>query len=56
MSKSKVTGVFVVVLVAFFLTSRSGSGGRCSDLSNGASRSTIGSDAPLQGVVRARSL
>ncbi len=52
MLKLKATGVFVVVLAAFFLTSCSGSPGVVApDPSNQASVFTIGTDAPLQGVV-----
>lgn len=51
MRKLKATGVFVAVLTAFFLASCSGSTGVNPDPSNQASVFTIGTDAPLQGVV-----
>lgn len=51
MRKLKATGVFVVVLAAFFLASCGGSTGVAPDPSDQASVFTIGTDAPLQGVV-----
>jgi Domain of unknown function (DUF4382)/Domain of unknown function (DUF5666) len=51
MQKLKATGVFVVVLAAFFLASCGGSTGVAPDPSDQASVFTIGTDAPLQGVV-----
>ena len=51
MLKLKATGVFVVVLAAFFLASCGGSTGVAPDPSDQASVFTIGTDAPLQGVV-----
>ena len=51
MLRLKATGVFVVVLAAFFLASCSGSTGVAPDPANQASVFTIGTDAPLQGVV-----
>ncbi len=51
MWKLKATGVFVVVLAAFFLASCGGSTGVAPDPSDQASVFTIGTDAPLQGVV-----
>lgn len=51
MLRLKAMGVFVVVLAAFFLAGCSGSTGVTPDPSNHASVFTIGTDAPLQGVV-----
>lgn len=51
MRKLKATGVFVAVLAAFFLASCSGSSGVNRDPSSQASVFTVGTDAPLQGVV-----
>lgn len=51
MRKLKATGVFVAVLAAFFLASCSGSSGVNPDPPNQASVFTVGTDAPLQGVV-----
>ena len=51
MLRLKATGVFVVVLAAFFLAGCSGSASVTPDPSNQASVFTIGTDAPLQGVV-----
>lgn len=47
----KATGVFGVVLATFFLAGCSGSTGVTPDPSNQASVFTVGTDAPLQGVV-----
>ena len=51
MRKLKAVGVFVAVLAAFFLASCSGSSDVNPDPSNQASVFTVGTDAPLQGVV-----